>query len=131
MVRIMNLQEEAWTAAPSPELEGYEVSTAGRVRSWTTTNGKAHPYVHEGRRSGEDIVYDLNGETYTIDEPMRWTYGDEEWEPGHVPGERDRVLSRYERDEIVLAEGHKPAWAVAEEFRIDTFRVRAIWDGLQ
>jgi len=41
------------------------------------------------------------------------------------------VLSRYERDEIVLAEGHKPAWAVAEEFRIDTFRVRAIWDGLQ
>ena len=113
MVRIMNLQEEAWTAAPSPELEGYEVSTAGRVRSWTTTNGKAHPYVHEGRRSGEDIVYDLNGETYTIDELMRWTYGDEE------------------RDEIVLAEGHKPAWAVAEEFRIDTFRVRAIWDGLQ
>lgn len=131
----MKTQDEAWSAVPDSALRGYEVSTAGRVRSWMHgTHNKPYPYIHQGRRNGSgDIVYDLAGEPYTIDELMRWTYGDEaeDYQLGHEPGEQERDLSPYERSEIVLLEGHKPAYEVAEEFRTNSGRVRAIWNGTE
>ena len=125
----MDVQDETW--AGIPDLDGYEVSTAARVRKWITDGGKVRPHIHEGRKVNGDIVYDLAGNPYTIDELMRWTFGEdaEDYVLGHEPGERDRDLSQYEINEIVQAEGWKPAHEVGAEFRIDSSRVRGIWDG--
>lgn len=125
-MHAMTIQDESWTAIP--DLHGYEISTSARVRSW---KGSGPPNVLEGRRKGEDIVYDLAGMPYTAEELMRWTYEieDGDWTLGHEPNEKDRNLTTYERSEIVLLEGVKPAHDVAEEFRINSSRVRGIWDG--
>ncbi len=123
--------DETW--ADIPDLSGYEVSTAGRVRKWTTTvNGCAKPLIYEGITLRGETVYTLAGNPYTIDDLMRWTFGEdalEDFELGHEPGESQRDLSQFEVSEITLAEGYKPAHEVAEEFRIDSSRVRGIWDG--
>lgn len=125
----MDTQEETW--AKIPDLNGYEVSTAARVRSWITLRGQAVPMVYSGTTLKGGTIYTLSGTTYTIDELMRWTFGEEfEYEESHDdPGEAIRELSQYEINEIVLAEGHKPAYEVAAEFRIYSSRVRLIWDG--
>lgn len=127
-MNTMTIQEESWTAIP--DLQGYEISTAARVRSWRS---EGPPYVLKGRASGADIVYDLAGNPYTVEELMRWTYGfeDGDWTLGHEPNETDRDLTTYEHSEIVLLEGIKPAYLVAEEFRLNSSRVRGIWDGCQ
>jgi len=120
------------TWADLPDLpHGYEVSTTGRVRKWTTTRGRAHPKLYTGRAHNGTVYYDIQGETYSIDELMRSAFGDEadEMEAGYDPGDRDRELTQYEINEIKMAEGWKPAYEVAEDFRIDNARVRQIWDG--
>lgn len=124
----MDTQEETW--AGIPDLQGYEVSTAARVRKWTTIKGNVVPKVYEGHTLRGETVYTLAGETYTIDELMRWTFGDDcEYDETHTPGEQLRELTQYEVNEITLAEGYKPAHVVAQEFRIYSRRVRLIWDG--
>jgi hypothetical protein len=82
---------------------------------------------------GTSVVYRLQGQRFTIDELMRAAFGDEadEMEAGYDPRERDRVLTQYELNEIKLAEGWKPAFEVAQDFRIDSARVRQVWDGLE
>lgn len=125
----MDTQDETW--AGIPDLAGYEVSTAGRVRKWITVKGKVRPRIYEGRKRGGEIIYDLAGSPYAIDDLMRWTFGEDALDDfmlGHEPGERDRDLTQYEVSEITLSEGYKPAHEVAEEFRIDSSRVRGIWD---
>jgi len=128
--RYSSLMEDTW--ADIPDLpHGYEVSTTGRVRKWITSGGRAYPKLYTGCPEGSTVVYQLQGEKYTIDELMRMAFGDEadEMEAGYDPRERDRDLTQYERSEIVQAEGWKPAFEVAADFRIDTARVRQIWDG--
>ena len=125
----MDIQEETW--AGIPDLHGYEVSTSARVRKWTTIRGNVVPKVYEGRTVRGEIVYDLAGNPYTIDELMRWTFGEdamEDYTLGHEPGEQERDLTPYEVNEITLAEGYKPAHEVGREFRISSSRVRRIWD---
>ena len=41
----------------------------------------------------------------------------------------NRDLTVFEVREIMQAEGLVPAFEVAEEFRIDSSRVRRLWDG--
>lgn len=122
--------DETW--ADIPDLSGYEVSTIGRVRKWVTKNGKAGPRIYTGCAEGTTVVYRLQGQAYTIDELMRLGFGDEadEMEAGYDPRDRDRDLTQYEENEIKMAEGWKPAYEVAEDFRIDSVRVRNIWDGV-
>jgi len=122
---------ETW--ADLPDLpRGYQVSNLGRLRKWTTNNGKPSPKLYTGVAEGTTVVYTLQGERYTIDELMRMGFGDEadEMEAGYDPRDRDRDLTQYEINEIVQAEGWKPAYEVAEDFRIDSQRVRQIWDGM-
>lgn len=123
--------EETW--ADVPDLRGVEVSTSGRVRRWMTLDGKPRPQPYPGRAANGTVEYRLDDRTWTIDELMLAAFGDEaeELEAIYDPGERDRDLSQYERSEIVLLEGIKPAYEVADEFRIDPGRVRNIWDGAE
>ena len=109
------------------------MSTTGRVRKWTTLNGRAQPKLYTGCQEGSTVVYRLQGETHNIDELMRAAFGDEadEMEAGYDPRDRDRELTQYEHNEIVQLEGFKPAYEVAEDFRIDNARVRQIWDGVE
>ena len=126
-----SMDTEMW--AEIPDLRGYEVSNTGRVRKWTTKNGKFGPRLYRGCVEGTSVVYRLQGQRFTIDELMRAAFGDEadEMEAGYDPRERDRVLTQYELNEIKLAEGWKPAFEVAQDFRIDSARVRQVWDGLE
>lgn len=119
--------------AEIPDLRGYEVSNTGRVRKWTTVNGKPGPRLYRGCAEGSSVVYRLKGQRYTIDELMLAAFGDEaeDMDAGYDPRERDRELTQYERNEIKLAEGWKPAFEVGQDFRIDSARVRQIWDGLE
>ena len=89
--------------------------------------------IYKGLATGGTVVYKLRGETYPIDELMRGAFGDraDEMEASYDPRDRDRTLSGYELGEIRQAEGWKPAFKVAEDFRIDSARVRSIWDGTQ
>jgi len=123
--------EDTW--ADIPDLHGYEVSTTGRVRRWITRNGQPRPVLYTGCQEGTTVVYQFKGEKYTIDELMRAAFGDEadEMEAGYDPGDRDRELTQYEINEIKMAEGWKPAFEVAEDFRIENARVRQIWDGAE
>ena len=123
--------DETWNDIPG--LAGYEVSTTGRVRKWITKDGGPRPVLYKGLATGGTVVYKLRGESYPIDELMRMAFGDEadDMEAGYDPRDRDRTLSGYETSEIKLAEGWKPAFEVAEDFRIDSTRVRSIWDGTQ
>jgi len=123
--------DDTW--ADIPDLHGYEVSTTGRIRKWITRGGVAQPRLYTGTQEGTTVKYTLQGETFTIDELMRAAFGDEadEMEAGYDPNERDRDLTQYEINEIVQAEGWKPAFEVAEDFRIDNQRVRNIWDGAE
>ena len=113
--------EESW--ADIPDLQGYEVSTTGRVRKWTTKGGKAQPVTYKGTATGDTVTYTLQGEHFTIDELMRSAFGDEadEMEAMYDPQERDRDLSQYEVNEIKMAEGWKPAFETlakhAEHYR--------------
>lgn len=128
------METEVWAEIQGiPELRRYEVSNYGRVRKWMTKGGKSGPRTYKGCAEGDTVVYRLRGTRYTIDELMRLAFGDDadEMESGYDPRDRDRELTQYERSEIVLAEGLKPAFAVAEDFRIDASRVRNIWDGLE
>ena len=129
--RYHALMEETW-ADVEGLAHGYEVSTTGRLRKWANIGGQSRPRLYKGTPKGSTVVYRLEGTEYTIDELMRMAFGDEadEMEAGYDPRERDRDLTQYERNEIVQAEGWKPAFEVAEDFRIDTARVRQIWDGL-
>jgi hypothetical protein len=117
------MDAEMW--AEIPDLPGYEVSTTGRVRR----NGR----LYRGRPEGTSVVHRLQGQRYTIDELMQAAFGDEaeDMRAGYDPREQDRVLTQYELAEIKLAEGWKPAFEVAQEFRIDSARVRQVWDGLE
>jgi len=117
--------------AEIPDLRGYEVSNTGRVRRWTIVDGRPRPRPYRGFVEGSTVVYRLKGERYTIDELMLAAFGDdaEGMEVDYDPSERDRELTQYERNEIKLAEGWKPAFEVAQDFRIDSVRVRKIWDG--
>lgn len=128
-IRYHVSMEDTW--ADIPDLSGYEVSTMGRVRKWVTRDGKAAPRLYAGCNEGTTVVYQLQGEKYTIDDLMRAAFGDEadEMEAGYDPRERDRDLTQYETNEIRMAEGWKPAFEVADDFRIDATRVRQIWDG--
>lgn len=125
------MDTEMW--AEIPDLRGYEVSNTGRVRKWTTKNGRPAPRLYRGCVEGSSVVYRLRGQRFTIDDLMRAAFGDEaeEMESGYDPRERDRTLTQYELNEIKLAEGWKPAFEVAQDFRIDSARVRQIWDGLE
>lgn len=136
---ITMTDEETWTAYP--DAPGYEVSTSGRVRSWRFwPDGlpERTARVLDGRRAHGTVLYQIAGVEHTIDDLMRWTYdpedsgvyGDWSGDGGSPqPDDWDRTLTEYEVREIVSAEGLKPAFAVAEEFRIQNYRVRAIWDG--
>ena len=124
--------EETWADVEGLS-DGYEVSTTGRLRKWANIGGQSRPRLYKGTPKGSTVVYRLEGTEYTIDELMRMAFGDEadEMEAGYDPRERDRELTQYERNEIVQAEGWKPAYEVAEDFRIDSNRVRNIWDGAE
>lgn len=125
--------EETW--ADLPDIPGVMVSTLGRVRRWRAEPGGKHiPGLYKGRPEGSTVVYMLNGERWTIDELMRAAFGDaaDEYDPDSMynPSDRYRELTQYEINEIRLAEGYKPAFQVAEDFRIESARVRQVWDGL-
>lgn len=123
--------DETW--ADIPEINGAEVSTGGRVRRWATFEGTARPRQHKGTPQGTTVVYRFDGREYDIDTLMRMAFGDEadEMEAGYDPGERDRDLTHHEISEIKLAEGWKPAYEVAEEFRVEAQRIRGVWDGAE
>lgn len=126
-----SMDSEIWAKLPPP-LESYEVSNTGRVRKWLTKYGKPGPWLYRGVAQGTTVTYLLKGRCCTIDDLMRSAFGDEADEMDctqYDPRERDRRLSRYERNEILAAEGWKPAFEVAQDFRIDSSRVRNIWDG--
>jgi hypothetical protein len=132
----MNLQDEAWTAIP--DLEGYEVSTLGRVRSFRV-KGKgdtlaAEPHVLKPMHWKGEQHYSINGEKWTIDALMRAAYGlEDDWDEDidFETEAHNRELTTYEVNEIVMLEGVKPAHEAAEEFRITHERVRNVWDGLE
>ncbi len=123
--------DESWHDIP--DIVGYEISTFARVRNWRSRSktGKRKPYYMKGRKTRTATVYDIQGEHYTIDQLMTLTFGadQEDYDLGPYREEQDRELSYYERNEIVIQEGYKPAYEVAEDFRISSSRVRNIWDG--
>jgi len=131
-VRYRTPMEETWKGIP--DLAGYEVSTSGRVRKWITKKEGPRPVLYKGLATGGTVTYKLRGESYPIDELMRGAFGDRADEMEVVDNsylDRDRTLSGHELGEIRQAEGWKPAFKVAEDFRIDSARVRSIWDGTQ
>lgn len=123
--------EESWHDIP--DTMGYEISTFARVRNWRSRSktGKRMPYYMKGRKTRTATVFDIQGETHTLDQLMIKTFGEDldDFDLDRDPEQQDRELSYYERNEIVMLEGYKPAFEVAEEFRIDSNRVRKIWDG--
>jgi len=129
--RYCSPMDETW--ADLPDFPGYEVSTSGRLRKWTTIGGKPRPQPYRGMSLAGSVYYKIQGESYAIDDLMRSAFGDEadDIEAGYDPRDRDRDLTQYERNEIVQLEGYKPAYEVAEDFRIDAARVRQIWDGAE
>lgn len=128
---------EFWTAVP--DLDGYEVSNLGRVRSFRT-KGKGNaqrvePLVLAPMDWKGERVYSINGGKERLDDMMRAAFGydENEWDDQieySIQG-LDRDLSQYERSEIAMSEGWKPAHEVGAEFRIDPVRVRQIWDGTE
>jgi hypothetical protein len=122
--------DETWEGLP--ELHGYEVSTAGRVRKWTTYRGRAQPKLYTGSSLSGLVYFKIRGESYHIAELMHQAFGDEadKMDASYDPRDRDRYrdLTAHEENEIRTVEGLKPAYEVAEDFRIDSEKVRRIWD---
>lgn len=120
---------EIW--ADLPGFRGYEISSAGRVRAWRAKGGQLTPRFYQGSSRDGEMFYILDGREHSIDDLMRDAFGDEtdEMDTDYEPQDSARTLTEYELREIQQAEGWKPAFEVAEEFRIDSARVRNIWDG--
>lgn len=128
-----NTSAESWHDIP--DTIGYEISTFARVRNWRSRSksGKRMPYYMKGRKTRTAVMFDIQGEHFTLDQLMVKTFGEDlgDFDLDRDPQEQDRELSYYERNEIVMLEGYKPAYEVGEEFRIDPNRVRKIWDGVE
>lgn len=126
----MDAQQETWATLP---IEGYEISTLARVRSWRPAGGpgkrtlRSEPKILRGRTWGGRQFYNLAGIDYSVSELLEMAYGEDA--ALDMEEDRERMLSRYELSEIRDAEGFKDAQEVALEFRILPDRVRRVWDG--
>jgi hypothetical protein len=132
----IDTDNELWSAIP--DLEGYEVSNMARVRSFRTKgmgdDQRVEPLVLKAMDWKGERVYSINGGKMRLDDIMRSAFGlEDEWgeEIAYSIEGRERTLSQYERNEITMSEGYKPAHEVAAEFRIESSRVRAVWDGAE
>jgi hypothetical protein len=126
----MEHDDEVWKdVAGSP---GYEVSNFARVRSWRRPGkGKGRrdePVILGGGDWNGRRVYGIGGYNRPIDDLMMDAFGEGEDYEGFME-DAARELTQYERNEVVQAEGYKTAPEVALEFRLETARVRQIWDG--
>lgn len=121
---------ETWASLP---IDGYEISTLGRVRSWRAKGGpgkralRDEPKVLRGRTWNGRQFYNLGGTDYAVSELLELAYGEEA--ALDLEEDRERMLTGYELREIREAEGFKDANETALEFRIPAERVRRIWDG--
>lgn len=112
----------------------YEVSTLGRVRSSKprasdprAISQRATRRLLKGSNWCGTRYYTIDGRQFDLGTLMVQAFGDAASQ--QVMGDRERRLSSYELQEIRDAEGFKTRYQVAEDFRIDSDRVREIWDG--
>lgn len=126
------IEQETWTVIPGHEM--YEVGPDYRVRSWKVRGSiigtrADEPHTMFGKVWKGQTYYCLDGEETSLTDILLRTFGD-----GHAMaylGALERELPRWQVAEIRECEGLKYAREVARDFRIDAFRVRRIWDGLE
>lgn len=123
------IEQKTWTPIPGHEM--YDVSMDYRVRSWKVLNKLGQradqPRVMRGHLWTYQTYYTLDGKNISLADILSLAYG-----PDHAVDYMqalDRDLSWWQVAEIRECEGLKYARDVAKDFRIDTFRVRRIWDG--
>ena len=125
---------ETWR--PIPGHDSYDASTDGRVRSWKvrgvarmSSRRSYEPRVLRGKMWHAVTYYNLDGKDIALADIVADTYGDDAAE-GVLQDEvaRERELDAWTLREIRGLEGIKTAHEVAEEFRLDPTRIRALWN---
>lgn len=116
------LDHKTWSTIPGHER--YEANPQGQVRSWKIANG---PRILKGQQTWHGYTeYLLDGVFLSQAKIVVLTYGYKQMQS--LASTQNRDLTAYEISEIRGYEGIKPAWDVAEDFRIYARRVCHIWD---